>query len=69
MFQTKIRAPSLRTFSVISSCSNQPLLPTWDRFRVRGACVLEQEGFKVFSVCFNWQLSGLYSVKNSLSVR
>lgn len=24
--------------------------------------MLEQEGFKVFSVCFNWQLSGLYSV-------
>lgn len=31
---------------------------------MKGACALEQEeGFKVFSVCFNWLLSGLYSVK------
>lgn len=29
----------------------------------------QEEGFKVFSVCFNWLLSGLYSVKTSLSVR
>lgn len=32
---------------------------------MEGACALEQEeGFEVFSVCFNWLLSGLYSVKN-----
>lgn len=38
------------------SCSNQPLPPSWDgSLGARGACVLEREGFKVFSVCFNWQ--------------